>query len=58
MEPSISHISLLGVIALWKIPSTPEFENHRKVKNFKKWLLHGFSANMHKNEKFAANAVN
>ena len=29
-----------------------------KVNNFKKWLLHCFAAKMHKNEKFAANAVN
>ena len=29
-----------------------------KVKKIKKWLLHCFAANMHKNEKFAANAVN
>ena len=29
-----------------------------KVENFKKWLLHCFAANMNKNEKFAANAVN
>ena len=29
-----------------------------KVKNFKKWLLLCFAANVHKNEKFAADAVN
>ena len=28
------------------------------VKNLKKWLLHCFAANMHKNEEIAANAVN
>ena len=29
-----------------------------KVKKLEKWLLHCFAANMLKNEKFAANAVN
>ena len=49
---------MFTVHGFWMLCHGDIYKHVGKGKKLKKWLLHCFASNMHKNEKFAANAVN